>query len=95
MAVPHSSSGSALAAAGEQVPTLPDWLQDMQSPVQAESQQAPSTQKPEAHSAAAPHAWPCDLAPPATHIPPVQVLPTLQSAPVEQETRHVPAPSQA
>lgn len=95
MEVPHSSSGSVLAAAGEQVPTFPDWLQDMQSPVQAESQQAPSAQKPEAHSAAVPHAWPSVLLPPATHSPPVQVLPALQSAPVAQETLHAPAPSHA
>jgi hypothetical protein len=45
-----------LSGTGEQVPTLPGTLHDMQLPEQAPLQQKPSTQKPEMHSLARVHA---------------------------------------
>jgi len=55
---------------GVQVPAVPGWLQDSHVPLQAVAQQAPSTQKPVAHS------LPSAQAPPDTlrgvHAPPRQ-----------------------
>lgn len=50
---PHSLSGSEPATWGVQVPMCPARLQALHEPVQAPSQQTPSTQKPEAQPLAA------------------------------------------
>ena len=50
-APPHSVSRSVPAGTGAQAPALPDWLQDMQVPLQAVSQQTPSAQCRLSHAA--------------------------------------------
>jgi len=50
----HSDAGSVRAGYPEQAPTLPDRSQAWHVPSHALLQQAPSTQKPEAHALAAP-----------------------------------------
>lgn len=67
---------------GEQVPAEPIWLQDTQGPLQAELQQTPLAQKPEAHSAAAAQAVPFAFL--ATQRPLSQTKPIWQSALVVQ-----------
>jgi hypothetical protein len=49
----HSLAGSSPAETGTQVPALPARLQATQVPSQAPSQQTPSAQNPDSHSAAA------------------------------------------
>jgi hypothetical protein len=51
---------------GEQVPALPETVQEPHCPVQAVSQQTPSTQLPEAHWSAAVQAVPLVLS--ETHL---------------------------
>src|SRR5262245_32326561 len=47
--VAHSLSGSSLSGTSVQVPTLPAMSHALQVPVQAVSQQTPSTQMPDSH----------------------------------------------
>ncbi len=78
---------AAPAAMGVQVPSAVDSAQLRQLPVQAESQQTPSTQKPVAHSPAAPHDWPFGFRP---QLPFWQDCPAAQSASVAQRLRQEP-----
>jgi hypothetical protein len=55
---PHCFLGSVPFGTWVQVPTFPTSAQDWQTPPQATSQQTPSTQKEDAHSAADPHGLP-------------------------------------
>src|SRR5262245_33333864 len=57
----QSLAGSVPAGTGEQVPNLPAMLQAWQAPVQAVSQQTPSTQMPLAHSPGAVQSAPIDF----------------------------------
>src|SRR6185437_5296327 len=58
-----------------------------QAPVQALSQQTPSTQNPERHSPAAAQVWPFSLGP---QLPFTQARPVSQSAFVVQRELHAP-----
>jgi hypothetical protein len=70
--------GAVPAAVGEQVPALPRTSQAWHWPVQVESQQTPSVQKPLAHWSAALHAAPGASV--AAQTPPEHQLPLAQSA---------------
>ena len=83
----HWPSGSSPAATSRQVPVVPARLQDRQLPVQAVRQQAPCSQKPLPHSAAAVHAAPFGRLP---QLPPVQTLGATQSASAVHVARQVP-----
>lgn len=74
----HWFFGSAApAATGTQRPAEPLSRQEKQLPVQDDSQHTPSAQKFEAHSLAAPHAWPSGRLP---QEPFTQTLGAMQSA---------------
>lgn len=73
---------------GEQVPDA--FAQDMQKPVQELSQQRPSTQNPDAHSAVVAQAAPLVLT--ARHDPPLQKNPLTQSVDVVHSPRQVALP---
>jgi hypothetical protein len=73
--LPHSEAGSSPAGTGEQVPARPATLQAWQVPLQAPSQQTPSTQKPLAQPAARVQASPA--APLARQVPASQNAPAL------------------
>jgi hypothetical protein len=75
------------AGIGVQVPIAVDSAQVRQLPVQAESQQTPSTQKPLVHSPAAPHDCPFGFRP---QLPFWQDWPLTQSASDEQRLRQAP-----
>ncbi len=89
---PHSLAGSAPAGAAVQVPTRPGTLHAMQVPVQAESQQTPSAQEPEAQSPLRVQVLPCH--PSAAQAPDSQCSPAPQSASARQVSRQLPRPSQ-
>ena len=90
VAAPHSLAGSVPAAYGVQPPTSPGTLQASHVPSHAPSQQTPSTQWPEAHSAPAAHDRPFPLAPLQTAVP-VQ-LPAEAHAPFTHSPEAQPAP---
>jgi hypothetical protein len=76
-----------LAGLDLQVPSEVDSAQLRQEPVQAESQQTPSTQKLEAHSVPPEQGCPFDLGP---QLPLTQVWPLTQSASLAQWLMHAP-----
>ena len=65
-----------------QVPTLPGTSQASHWPEQLVSQQTPSTQWPVVHCESLEHEPPCGRS--ATHTPPEQKFPAVQSASTEQ-----------
>jgi hypothetical protein len=71
------------------VPTLPVRAHDWQVPVQAVAQQKPWAQKPELHSAPAPHAAPMGFLP---QLPPMQVFGEVQSLLLVHEVLHAEVP---
>jgi hypothetical protein len=83
----HWPSGSSPAVTSVHVPAVPARLQERQLPVHAVRQQAPCSQKPLEHSAAAVQAAPLGRLP---QLPPVQTLGATQSASAVQVTRQVP-----
>jgi hypothetical protein len=110
LVTPAARRGSgALTATGTQRPGEVGRPQFMHLPVQAESQQTPSAQKPDLHWLVAVHGWPRPRRP---QLPPVHMFGTAQSALPAQTTlqapsaqidgeqlmgepaRHVPLPSQ-
>jgi hypothetical protein len=99
---PHSLAGSVCAGTRLQVPALPGRLHARQVPVQPPSQHTPSTQLPEAHSAAAAQDSPSPRL--LAHVPALQKAVGLQSGwsaqperqlllPPHQVTPHSPAGS--
>jgi hypothetical protein len=85
----HWFSGSCPAGTAAQVPTDPVSAHDWQVPVHALAQQNPCAQKPELHSAAAPHAAPIGFLP---QLMALQLLGDVQSAVVEQVVLHALVP---
>ncbi len=85
----HSPRGSTLSAATvRQRPGEPGNAQEWQVPVQAVSQHTPSTQNPEAHSAAPPHGNPGGFGPQVLFW---QIAPSSQSVSVSQDFVQAPA----
>jgi hypothetical protein len=74
------------AGVGLQVPTAPVWLQDWQDVSQAESQQIPSAQWRESHSASAAQVLPFSLGP---QLPPRHFCVPEQSSSLVHTERHV------
>jgi hypothetical protein len=74
------------AAVARHLPSWPGCLQEKQLALQSLSQQKPSAQKPEAHSAANEQIWPIGFFP---HEPLTQLLGAMQSALLPQEFPHV------
>jgi hypothetical protein len=68
-----------------QRPSLPGTAHERQVPAHAVAQQTPSTQKPDAQSAAAAHAAPGGFGP---QLPLTQAAPPTQSASLAQSARH-------
>jgi hypothetical protein len=89
VSVVHSLSGSVPAATGSQNPARPAWLHLSHVPPQRDSQQAPSVQKPLAHSASTPQVIPIAF----RHVPPTQAYPPAQSGSPAQEVRQAPVPA--
>jgi hypothetical protein len=78
----HLPLGSAFPKAVKvQMPIEPTWLQEVHEPVQAPSQQTPSTQKPVPHSSLLAQAAPTNFLP---QLPPTQGRPSAHSAEVVQ-----------
>ncbi|HEY2682819.1 MAG TPA: hypothetical protein VGI93_04865 [Steroidobacteraceae bacterium] len=69
------------AAIGQHVPWWPTRLQETQAPLQADSQQTPSKQRPSSHSASLVQTAPVGFGP---QLPPTQEWPVEQSALVVQ-----------
>ena len=92
-ATPQSLPGSVPAPETVQVPPVPGALHASHGPVQAASQQTPSVQKPEPHSAALPHATPSPVR--TMQLPRSQRKPTLQSALDAHVASHVVDPEQS
>ena len=90
--VPSQRNAPQLPVRGEQVPSLPAWLQEPHASRQAVSQHAPPLQKWLAHSSAAAQEAP--LVSVGTQLPPEQRLPAAQSVPLRQLVRQdvVPQP---
>jgi hypothetical protein len=85
----HSSSGSWPLGMGEQKPEgwlVRDWLQAMHSPVQAASQQTPSTQNPREHWVASVQGRPRETS--RRQAPRSQYQPSAQGSPLAQDAAY-------